>query len=379
MKILLLGEYSRLHNSLKEGLISLAHEVTLVSDGDGFKNFPNDISIRASLTNTFPLRYLKLAIYKIFKIDLNELERGLRCLFILKKIKKFDVVQFINEKPIKTIPSLERYLLKKIFSQNSKVFLLSCGVDTISVKYMMDKKLRYSLMDTYFLEPTLKKEFSYVLEYTENHMRKTHELVFSNIKGVIASDFDYVLPLKNHKKYLGLIPNPVNPNEFLFQQPSIDQKIIIFLGINRGTYHPKGIPFFEKALKIIQDKYLDKVEVIIVENIPYKEYISLYNDAHIILDQVYSYDQGYNALEAMAKGKVVFTGAEKEFLIHYTLKVDEVCINALPNAEYLAKKIGELIEHPHRINEIGKGARAFIEREHDFQKVAKKYLETYNL
>jgi len=35
---------------------------------------------------------------------------------------------------------------------------------------------------------------------------------------------------------------------------------------------------------------------------------------------VYAYDQGFNALEAMAKGKVVFTGAEKEWLELYNLE-----------------------------------------------------------
>ena len=42
MKILLVGEYSGLHNSLKEGLIQLNHKVTLVSSGDNFKNYPSD-------------------------------------------------------------------------------------------------------------------------------------------------------------------------------------------------------------------------------------------------------------------------------------------------------------------------------------------------
>ena len=37
MKILLVGEYSRLHNSLKEGLEKLGHDVTLVGKQDGFK------------------------------------------------------------------------------------------------------------------------------------------------------------------------------------------------------------------------------------------------------------------------------------------------------------------------------------------------------
>ena len=379
MKILLLGEYSRLHNSLKEGLISLGHEVTLLSDGDGFKNYPNDISVRASFFSAFPLRYLKIAIYKIVKVDLDLLERGFRCYLQLNKLKNFDVVQLINEKPIKTSLRLERYLLKKIFSQNRKAFLLSCGVDAISVKYMLDRNLRYSLMDPFFKNPELIKEYEYVLEYTKKAHKKTHDLVFNNIKGVIASDFDYVLPLKNHKHYLGLIPNPINIENIPFRQTPIEDRITIFLGVNRGTYHSKGIPFFEKALASIQYKYRDRVKVISVENIPYKEYIALYNNAHIVLDQVYAYDQGYNALEAMAQGKVVFTGAEKEFLDHYQLKEDEVCINALPDVDSLVEKLSWLIENPNMIIKIGKNARIFIEDKHHYIKVAEQYLQKYNM
>ena len=49
MKILLIGEYSNLHNSLKQGLQKNGFEVTLLSTGDGFKNFDSDIPIKSSL------------------------------------------------------------------------------------------------------------------------------------------------------------------------------------------------------------------------------------------------------------------------------------------------------------------------------------------
>ena len=151
----------------------------------------------------------------------------------------------------------------------------------------------------------------------------------------------------------------------------------MFLGINRGTYLKKGLTYFEKSLEIIQEKYPDKVEITVLENLPYAEYIKLYDKAHILLDQVYAYDQGYNALEAMAKGKVVFTGAEKEFLQHYGLKEDEVCINALPDVNALVEKLSWLIEKPEEISRIGENAREFIEREHHFVKVAELYLKTW--
>lgn len=232
-------------------------------------------------------------------------------------------------------------------------------------------------MDPYFENPKLKEHYQYILDYDNKDHKKTHDLVFNHIEGVIASDYDYVLPLEGHNKFLGLIPNPINSDSISFKPLVIADKVVIFLGVNRATYYKKGIPLFEEALKQIKDKYSEKIKIVTVESVPYEEYIQLYDEAHIILDQIYAYDQGYNALEAMAKGKVVFTGAEQEFLDYYGLKEDEVCINALPDVKDLVKKLSWLIENPGNLVEIGKNARVFIEREHQYVKVAQKYLELY--
>jgi glycosyltransferase involved in cell wall biosynthesis len=151
---------------------------------------------------------------------------------------------------------------------------------------------------------------------------------------------------------------------------------MLFLGINQWSYHQKGIAYFEKALSIIKEKYSDKIEIIIVKNIPYSDYINLYNKAHILLDQLYGYDQGYNALEAMAKGKVVFTNADDIFEKHYNLS-EKVAVNAEPNVDYLVAQLSFLIENPNEIKAIGKRARAFIEKEHDHLKIARKYLAVW--
>jgi len=45
MNILLIGEYSRLHNSLKEGLQELGHNVVILGFKDGFKDFPVDFPL----------------------------------------------------------------------------------------------------------------------------------------------------------------------------------------------------------------------------------------------------------------------------------------------------------------------------------------------
>lgn len=378
MRILLVGEYSRLHNSLKAGLIGLGHEVVLVSDGDGFKNFPADYSIAYKWFKTKLLNIPRQVIYRMFKYDIAKIENGLRFYRLLPKFKEFDVVQLINEAPLKTTPSLEKYLLKKLTAQNKKTFLLCCGIDYSTVNYMLGRKPRYSLMDPYFNDKSMIHEYRYILEYTTKPYKNLHDTLYSKINGVIASDMDYYLPLQNHPKFLGLVPNPVVLDNLEFKEPETEGKITIFLGINRGNYNQKGIPFFEKALEVIKQKYPERTEIIITENIPYAEYINIYNKAHILLDQVYGYDQGYNALEAMAKGKVVFTGAEKEFTEYYNL-TERVAVNAMPDVDAIVKELSFLIENPDEITAMGKRARAFIEKEHEYITVAQKYLEKWDL
>ena len=280
--------------------------------------------------------------------------------------------------PIQTIPILERYLLKKIFKHNKKVFLLCCGVDYLVAKHLIEKKERYSIMNPFFENPKSVKEYQFILDFLSDNHKKTHNQVYDTIEGVIASDIDYINPIKEQKKYKGLIGNPVNTDTITFKENTIKDKIIIFLGINRGTYYSKGISFFEESLSIIKEKYADTIEIIMVENIPYKEYIIQFDKAHIILDQVFGLDQGYNALEAMAKGKVVFTGAENEFESHYNV-TEKVAINALPNVSYLVNQLEFLIENPNEIIAIGKRARAFIEKEHHYKVIASKYLKTWEV
>jgi glycosyltransferase involved in cell wall biosynthesis len=377
MKILLLGEYSRLHNSLKEGLIVLGHEVIIVSDGDGFKNYPSDYSIKPTWSYSKIGNFFRQIIYRTTKFDFQKIEQGVRFYFLLNKLKGFDFVQLINERPIKTTSNFELYLLKKVFKNNNKVFLLSCGTDYLLVKSLLEKKIPKSILNPYFEDKSVKNSYQFVFEYMQKSHFKVHDFVYQNSLGIIASDMDYFLPMNNDPKFLELIPNPINIEILQTTKKIQNPKIVIFLGINQWNSIQKGIVFFEKALTIIKEKYGDKIEIIITKNIPYQEYKSIYDKANILLDQCYAYDQGYNALEAMARGKVVFTGAEKEFLERYNLQEDDVAINAKPEVNYLVEKLSMLIENPEKIILIGNNAKAFINKEHNYIKIAEKYLNVW--
>lgn len=375
MKILLLGEYSRLHNSLKEGLEAIGHEITIVGCGDKFKKFPVDFSIYARMCNNNKIaNFLFKSIRKVFGLDFEKIEKAIRFYLLLPKLKDFNHVQLINSDAIETYPILSRFLYKKLFKKIKSRSLLICGDEVPVVDYWFQKELKYSVLTPYFEDNSLENQFRFPLKYRKENYRKTFHWLKENCQNLITSDLDYEIPMQKLGFTTTFIPNPINTNQIVFQPLENIDKIIIFLGINRLSYLKKGIIYFEKALEIIQKNHADKVEIIVTENLPYNEYILQYNKAHILLDQVFAYDQGYNALEAMAKGKVVFTGAETEFLNMYQLHEDEVCINALPNENKIAAKLSFLIEHPEKIFEISKNARNFIEKEHHYQTIATKYL-----
>lgn len=373
MKILLIGEYSGLHNSLKDGLQLNGHSVTLLGTGDGFKNYPVDIEVKSTIFEIPFFKFIAKIIDKLLKVSLNDFELGFKAYLKIKTLKDFDIVQLINENSFKTTPWLETILLKKILKNNKNLFLLSCGVDYISVKYALENKFKYSILTPYLNDKLLLKKYRHILKYNSSEFKKLHRYIYKNIKGVISSDLDYHIPLIGEKKYLGIVPNPVNLKKLSYDFVEIEDKVIIFHGINSKNSTKKGNDYFIRAMEIIKKKYKESVEYIEVQDLKYRDYMKSYCNCHIFLDQVYAYDQGYNALEAMAKGKVVFTGAEKEWLEHYGVSEDGIAINALPDVNYLVEKLSILIENPKKIKDISINARKFIEDHHSYDNVANIY------
>ncbi len=379
MKILLIGEYNRTHFNIKKGLEHFGHHAKVISNSDGFKKVNVDYEILEDKHKTF--------LDLLYKLKLGFIAKRIVSISVLRQIKKlkkqlsnYDIIQFVNEAPfnvtLKSQIKIFKWLQK--WNKNARFYLLSCGLDHISIDYAFKKKFRYSILTPYFENKVDKKDHSIGLRYLSDKYIKLHKFVFSNITGVISNDLDYHLPLLNHPKYLGMIPHAIDVEKLNYIQPKVSDKIIIFHGINTFNYYKKGNDIFDEALKIIEEKYTDSIEIDTVKNLSYEEYINRFNRCHILLDQVYAYDQGFNALDAMAKGKVVFTGAEKEWLDYYDLKEDTVAINALPNTHAIAEKLEWLILNPEKIEEISLNARSFVKEHHDHIKCATQYINKWS-
>ena len=163
MKILLIGEYSNLHNSLKKGLIELGHEVTLVSFGDGFKDFPSDIKLsQKKFSNS--LWFLKSVFNFIFKYPYSFYVKSIKFQRVIDKLKGYEIVQLINEHAIGGLPTIEKFQIKRLKKTNGALFLLSSGDDFTSISYYMTSdEMKYSIMTPLFKTDKLKSKLSYYL------------------------------------------------------------------------------------------------------------------------------------------------------------------------------------------------------------------------
>ena len=127
MKILLLGEYSNVHNTLAQGLRQLGHEVTVASNGDFWKDYPRDIDLARKPGKLGGLALLA----KVYRQ--------------LPRWRGYDVVQIINPMFLELKAERIRPIYHYLRRHNKKMVLCAMGLDYYWVHECITRKpLRYS-------------------------------------------------------------------------------------------------------------------------------------------------------------------------------------------------------------------------------------------
>lgn len=353
MKILLLGDYSSLHKNLKDGLMSLGHEVDIASTGDGWKNIPRDIDL---------------------KVEGNYLSKRIKHLINLYQlsnlVKEYDIVQIINPFIFYNSILPNKFFYNKLINNSKKFFMLAAGDD--SYFWLKGRKtLLYGPFDDY-LKYDRGGENSY---YMESHRAFSfNQFVANKCDGIIPIMYEYEISYKGHENLLKTIPIPMNIKKIPYVENNPSNKIVVFHGLNR--YGFKGTRHVEEAFKVLGEKYPNELELIIDGHMPLNKYLELMEKTNVIIDQTNSYSLGVNGIYAMAMGKVVLGGAEPESLTSLGVK-DSPVINIKPNAKSIINAIEYLLKNKDQIKNIGFASRQFVEKNHNYVDIARKYLEIW--
>lgn len=361
MKILLVGEYSRAHLTLAEGLRNMGHEVLTASDGDGFKNYPRDVDLSRKSSGI-----------------IDTLSSMMSVLGKFKKFKGYDVVQLINPCFTTQNVRINRYLYKKLKKNNKKVFMGAFGDDSYWVRACLGNKI-FDYSEFFVDGKPINIDFNqrFIDKWINTPLEAFNKDLATSCDGISACLYEYY---KSYEPFfsdkLRYIPLPMNISEIEFQPiPEEPEKVNFFIGINKVREKFKGTDVMEKALARIKDKYPDKVIVTRVESVSYDVYQQLMSQAHVVLDQLYSHTPAMNALLAMAQGKVLVGGGEPYIYDLYGEKENRPIINVHPNEDDVFDKLEWIVLNKKEIPEISRKSRLFVEKNHDYMTVAKKYLD----
>lgn len=375
MKILLMGEYSNVHATLAEGLRKLGHHVTVLSNGDFWKNYPRDIDLVRKPGKLGGIMYM-MKLYTI-----------------VHKLRGYDIVQLINpmflELKAECIFPIYQYLRK----HNKKVILGGFGMDYYWVSVCCkDKHLRYSdfnIGDELRTNADALKERK---DWLGTEKGRLNQMIAEDCDGIITGLYEYWACYQpSFPQKTTFIPFPIKPqlitpgnsNSHTYVENhqviplDIPKKVKLFIGINKSRSEYKGTDIMLKAAQAIAKKYPDKTELRIAENIPFAEYVKMMNGSDAILDQLYSYTPSMNPLEAMARGIICIGGGEPEnYEIIHEDKLRPI-INVLPNYESVYQELEHLVLHPELVPLLKQQSIEYISKHHDYIKVAKRYEAFY--
>ena len=73
--------------------------------------------------------------------------------------------------------------------------------------------------------------------------------------------------------------------------------------------------------------------------------------SNVLVDQLYSYGQGMNALSALAMGRIVLTGAEPENYELLNEYENRPIVNVIPDKYQITEQIERIIESKNNVEE----------------------------
>jgi len=362
MKVLLLGEYSNVHWTLAEGLRELGHRVTVVSDGDLWKDYPRDINLKRKSLG--PLDSTSYVLH---------VER------VLHRLRGYDVVQLIN--PIFLDLKAERMwryycMLRR---NNRRIYLGAFGMDHFWVKAGLDcKTFRYS---DFNMGTEIRHSYDtdkLVKDWISGPKKEINTFIAHDCNGIISGLYEYHMSyLSQYAHKLCYIPYPIKMPD-VTPSKEIPSPIRFFIGIQKNRNEYKGTDIMLRALERLQKEYPEKVVIHRAENVPFATYQTMLDESDVLLDQLYSYTPAMNGLLAMSRGLILVGGGEPE---HYELlgeKELRPIINVQPDEDDVYCKLLSLVLNPERIPQMKRDSIEYIRRHHEYRLVAQQYIDFWS-
>ena len=394
MKILLIGEASFLHNTLKKGLVERGHRVLTMSDGNGWHDAPRDIDLRRDG------RWGKLGGLRVVWQLLRHLPQ--LCGNDVVQIHNYQFVPLMyrwNTLLLRFLKLTNRRVVKGCFGDDPQIFRRQAqGVPTYSDTYWSGQlqnadqhRDRIAEVVEHGAEASWRKTthmadalvaclYEYWLDYNEPpYAAKLHyiPLPIECEEMVRWCDGEKVKCLGNDT------PSPSHPNDSqlstLNSQLTPSHPLTILIGLQPKRDFMKGAMKIAAFVEEVARRHPGKVQIKYVEGVPYDEYMHLLAKADVLVDQLYSYTPSMNSLAAMARGTVVIGGGEEEYYEFIGEDTLRPIINVRPDVpdEENITAIERALFTDGMLERMAQESIQFVHKYHDYRLVAKQYEQLY--
>jgi glycosyltransferase involved in cell wall biosynthesis len=370
MRVLLVGEFSGVHNHLKRGLLTHGVDVTTVNTNDAWKQFPSDIVINSNAAR--PLGVLA-----------NELGLGLRR--FARSAPSYDVVQLINPIIANTLRlqlaigsiHLHTSAIKSLLGKSKRSFLLGAGDDKYYFDACANGRFKYNPVPAALRLDMPRWKRIYSQCWTRGVLRRWNVDLANRVNGIIPCAYEYAVAYGDSN-----LPNVRRMIRFPFCTAGLPAPTKRVRNVVRVLHTPtrpgfKGTPLILRAFDDLRGT-LPNVEFVIGGATGIVDYARMLETVDIVVDQVYSYSYAMNALYSMAMGKVVLSGFEPEAQSLLGVPACAGLINVRPSVAEIKESILIAIDRVRSSSSIGSESRDFVEAFHNANGIAAEYIEEWN-
>ncbi len=370
MKWLFVGDASNMHNTLATELRRRGHDCVVASNGSRWMDTARDVDLSRAPGVWGSLAY----VARVARLALAW--RG------------FDVVVLCGHHFLELKPSRLRVVLNMLKRHNKCVILSALGTDIVYYRACHTPNVfRYSDYRLGDQPSPYVGSAEYHAQHQDNWLKPAMARygahVLNTIDGAVTALYEY------HEAYRTLAPDtPLAyggiPIDTTLYSPSpslstVPRQLRLFIGIQRDRTVIKGTDRLLAAARRLRDRYPDAVELDVVENVPYDEYVSRMRRCHVLLDQIYSYTPATNALLAMAQGLIAVSGAEPEYYDFIGEPTLRPIVNVDPTVEGdIDRQLESLVRNIDRLPAMAHAAREFVVKHNDVRVVADRWLAFVN-
>ena len=365
MKILLVGDASSCHRTLAEGLRALGHEAVVASSGGRWLDTGRDINLA------------RRGDGKLWGLEL-----WLRVNFGIKqRMKGFDAVAIATQSFIELRPERQRKIYDYLRANNGAIFNTALGTDPNYVRECLDpkSKLRYNEFMIFGEDSPYRRANPTITDqWLAEPLAELDRHIYGTIDGAVSvlyeNDVALHRALPEEKIAYGGIPIDTDSLSFV-GVPERPGKVRFFLGRYKDRLLEKGTDIMEHAARDVVGRYPDRVELVIVENRPYDEYLGLLKSAHVVLDQLYSYTPATNALQAMAYGLCTVSGGAPEYYDFIGERELRPVMHVEPDYEAVVRVLEEAVANPFDLSRRGREGRDFVVKHNNYVTVARRFAD----